>query len=60
MTAIDWAGLVQALILLITAVTLAINLWNQGQIAKHSAKIDMLAAGIQKQLNGKIDKQYPP
>lgn len=31
---IDYAGLVQAVVLLITAVTLAINLWNQRRIAE--------------------------
>jgi hypothetical protein len=56
MQAIDWYGLVNAIILLITAVTLMITLWNQKQLRDHGAKIDQLNGGIQMQLDRKVDK----
>jgi len=56
---IDWPGLIRALILLITAITLAINVWNQHQLAEHSKKIDKINDVIQQQLEGKVDKPTP-
>lgn len=53
---IDYAGLVQAIVLLITAITLAINLWNQRQIADLKKETHEINGNIQRQLLGKKDK----
>jgi len=52
MQQIDWAGLVYALILLISAVTVAITIWNNRQL--DTVKKDQ--AAVKKALNGKMDK----
>lgn len=59
MQTIDYAGLVQAIVLLITALTLAINLWNQRQIAELKQTTHEINGNIQKQLDQKKDKLTP-
>jgi hypothetical protein len=60
MDKIDWPGLVSAVILLITAITLAINLWNQRQIADLHSKVTEIDGKLQEQMNTKKDKPGVP
>ena len=57
---VDWPGLVSATVLLITAITLAINLWNQRQIADLHSKVSEINGKLQNQMNTKKDKPGVP
>lgn len=53
---VNWVALVNAIILLITAITLKINLDNQRHIAEMKEVIHEINGNIQQQLNMKRDK----
>lgn len=53
---IDYAGLVSAIILFLTAVTLAINLANQRRLVEMRDVVHEINGNIQKQLEKKEDK----
>lgn len=54
---IDYYGLVNAIILLITAITLFINLWNQRRLQEMKDTIHDINGNIQRQLDDKQEKK---